>query len=202
MTKELSGLAVELRRRDLQILILDNLVKPVFEEYQATIKFLSREAGDEVAAAAKPESTVVAATGEDQPQTWRYTLKQPGAGWDQPDFDDTGWKTGESGFGTRETPGSVVRTRWNTEDIWLRRTFRVEELGNGRVILRIHHDERAKVVINGVEVVDLAGFTRDYTDRPIPPRLLKPGLNLLAIHCHQTVEGQYIDAGIRIEVAP
>lgn len=200
--KELASLSSEFRRRELGTYMVPNLVKPVFAEFQATIKFLSREAGDEVAAVATPKFKVVAATGEEQPQRWRYTFKQPEAGWEKPGFDDSTWKWGESGFGTRETPGSVVRTRWSSDDIWLRRTFQIDAPVTGRVLLRIHHDERARVMINGVEVADLRGFVQNYSDRSIPAKVLKPGLNVLAIHCHQTVEGQYIDAGIRIEVAP
>ncbi len=68
-----------------------------------------------------PQEVVVVSTSKDKGLAWRYTLEKPAEDWFKPDFKDTNWKEGIGGFGTRQTPGAVVRTVWNTSDIWLRR---------------------------------------------------------------------------------
>ena len=68
-----------------------------------------------------PVERVIVETSEKAGQKWRYTLATPQEEWMKPEFDDSKWMAGEGGFGTRMTPGSVVRTEWKTPDIWLRR---------------------------------------------------------------------------------
>ena len=65
-----------------------------------------------------------------------------------------------------------------------------------RIALRIHHDENADVYLNGVRVAQLRGYTTRYEVREISPAALRKGPNVLAVHCHQTGGGQYIDVGI------
>lgn len=51
-----------------------------------------------------------------------------------------------------------------------------------------------------MKAFSLGGNTTEYVDRPLPPTSgLKPGLNTIAIHCHQTGGGQYIDAGVELQ---
>src|SRR5205807_485500 len=103
------------------------------------------------------------------------------------------------GFGTKGTPGAVVRTEWKTADIYIRREFELEDLPKGQVLLRIHHDEDAEVYFNGVPAAKLAGFTTGYTEVPIATeamKALKSGTNVIAVHCLQTTGGQYIDVGL------
>ena len=106
---------------------------------------------------------------------------------------------GKAGFGTRETPGAVVRTEWRTGDIWLRRAITLPDPLPSRLVLRVHHDEDVEIYVNGVRAASAPGYIADYEELPIsaPGRAaLRPGQNILAIHCHQTRGGQYVDAGL------
>lgn len=141
-------------------------------------------------------------TSESDATRWRYTFDPPGDDWAAPDFKDDGWDVGDGGFGTRETPNTHVRTEWNTKDIWIRREFTLDAAPEGRPVLRIYHDEDAEVFVNGKLVAELAGYVSRYAQIPIEAEgILKPGRNVVAIHCHQTEGGQFIDAGIIDEIS-
>jgi hypothetical protein len=97
----------------------------------------------------------------------------------------------------------VVRTEWSTGNIWLRREFNLEAdapLAQPQsVALRLHHDEDAEIFLNGVEVARVPRWTSGYIEVPLSSemaRALRPGRNVLAIHCRQNNGGQYIDAGL------
>ncbi len=152
-----------------------------------------------------PVLVTVIPTAREKAAIWSYTTAKPGRRWFGPKFDARGWQQGESGFGTKGTPGSVVRTEWDTPDIWLRRTFTLESsaVGSGgaspTLQLSVHHDEDVEVYVNGVLAASAAGYTTQYEPLPLNAEAraaLKPGENVIAIHCHQTGGGQYIDAGL------
>jgi hypothetical protein len=147
-----------------------------------------------------PIVETIVPTSQKQPQNWRYTTSKPADGWQKADFDDSAWPQGQGGFGTEETPGAVVRTEWKTLNIWLRRSFELEDTQKfRRPQLAIHHDEYTEVYINGELVAKLGGYTSSYVRVTLDPkarRALRPGSNCLAIHCRQTTGGQYIDAGL------
>lgn len=132
---------------------------------------------------------------EDQ---WRYTLEAPGEGWQQPDFDDADWTEGHGGFGTRHTPGARVGTVWSTNDIWLRKTFSLDTVPDKPALL-IHHDEDARVYVNGQLLATFEQYTVEYQVVPIAAEkrsLLRTGENVMAVHCRQTVGGQFIDVHV------
>jgi hypothetical protein len=131
--------------------------------------------------------------------SWRYTVTKPDVDWFEPQFDASGWRQGPAGFGTHGTPGSHVHTEWNTSDIWLRREFELTQTRFTDLQITIHHDEDAEVYLNGVLAASFTGFTTDYELAPLSPSAraaLKPGKNIIAVHCHQTRGGQYIDVGL------
>jgi hypothetical protein len=146
-----------------------------------------------------PVLVTVAPTAQDEPVVWRYTTQRPGEGWFQPAFDAGTWKEGKSGFGTRGTPGAIVNTVWDSRDIWLRREFTLPEGKWDNLGLNVHHDENVEVYINGVSAATATGFTTAYEPLPLnasAKTALKPGQNLIAVHCRQTGGGQYIDVGL------
>nr|ALS92398.1 glycosyl hydrolases family 2, sugar binding domain protein [uncultured bacterium] len=84
-------------------------------------------------------------------------------------------------------------------EIWVRRTFELPERKLKEPHLVLYHDEDAAVYLNGILAVKTSGYTTGYENFPITPEAaaaLKPGKNVIAIHCTQTSGGQYIDAGI------
>jgi hypothetical protein len=144
-------------------------------------------------------SREVVPTARARPVAWRYTLTPPGEGWTRPDFDDAGWQEAPAGFGTEGTPGAVVRTRWTTRDIWLRRAFDLPATPLKAPALLIHYDESPDVYLNGVLAAHLDGYTTEYEEEEADPAalaILRPGRNVLAVHCRQTHGGQFIDMGI------
>jgi hypothetical protein len=159
-----------------------------------------------VDALATPAPTVnaVLETSRDKPATWRYTTSAPAAGWTDPAFDDVTWRSGPGGFGTPSTPGAVVGTVWNTADIWMRRTFDLPAAMPAHPQFLLHHDEDAEIYVNGVLALTASGYSQDYDIERASAdlrSLLKPGANTLAVHCHQTTGGQYIDVGL-VDVVP
>jgi hypothetical protein len=129
---------------------------------------------------------------------WRYTTELMGFSWYQPGFDDSTWKKGPGGFGQEGTPGAVVRTSWNTRNIWLRKTFEVAEVPAG-LALNLHHDDDVTVYLNGKPIYRSRGYLVAYRRIVLGERAisaLRKGTNLLAVHCRQVGGGQYIDVGL------
>ncbi len=151
-----------------------------------------------------PKITPVVPASEKLPAVWRYTTTKPGPDWFKPGFDASSWKEGPAGFGAGNPPGSVVRTPWKTDDIWLIREVTLPEGKWHDLQCWIHHDEDVEVYINGVLALREPGYLVAYEAIPLTPAgkaALKPGKNRIAVHCHQTTGGQYIDLGF-VDVSP
>ena len=152
-----------------------------------------------------PVVTEIVPTARTAAVTWRYTTAPPAQNWAAPGFNDRDWQSGESGLGTEGTPGIKVRTIWNTDDIWIRRTFTMPRAAASRLRVLVYHDEDVEVYINGVFAASEPSFVTSYSVLGISPaalKLLKPGAAItLAAHCHQTEGGQGIDVGLGVITA-
>ncbi len=157
-------------------------------------------------ASALPRRQTLLATSETAPQPWRYTLEKPADDWLKPDFNDAAWKQGAAPFG-REEPAIARKpnTLWTAPELWLRREF---EMPPGRFVdlaLLLHHDEDAEVYINGMLALKATGYNAAYEVFDLPSEAqaaIKPGKNVFAVYCRQTVGGQYLDLGLEGTPAP
>ena len=128
----------------------------------------------------------------------KYTLSQPASSWMQAQFDDAGWKKGKAAFGTKDM--KYISTEWNTEDIWVRRSFDLQQdLTNDKIYLRYSHDDVFELYLNGEKLV-----ATDYSwNNDVTVELsasakakLRKGTNVIAAHCHNTTGGAYVDFGL------
>ncbi len=129
---------------------------------------------------------------------WSYTLDRPADTWMKPDFQAASWKVGPGGFGSKGTPGARIGTNWRSSDIWLRRTFDLKDVPAAPAFL-CHHDEDVEIYINGIMAAQATGYTARYEVLPMTTAglaALKPGQNTIAVHCHQTYGGQFIDVAL------
>jgi len=161
---------------------------------------------EQVAAANRgqfPQQVVLVATSEETPARWRYTTERPADDWAAEKFDDKSWSEGAGGFGKADTPGAVVHTKWESPQIWLRRTVDLSDWTRPadapRLALRVHHDEDVEVYLNGVLAVRCPGYSTEYQLLPMraeAQQTLRAGENTMAVYCKQTSGGQYVDVGI------
>jgi hypothetical protein len=143
-----------------------------------------------------PSLTTVVPTAETGENPWRYTFERPLDGWQASSFDAAGWKQGAGGFGIPETPSLIIKTRWDTADIWLRREVEFDrDYSAEELRLRMHHDDNVEVFLDGKLLVGRGGWTSAYKLFRLPEGAYLKGKHTLAIHCHQNTGGQYIDAG-------
>ena len=188
--------------------VLGGAFLPVLQDRDLWLQWIRRGVGSRAEWAPIPiaDRQVLVASAKTQPAIWKYSLSTPDKSWYGTGFDDSAWKAGQSGFGSQGTPGAIVHTEWTSDDIWLRRVIEIPKCDPSHLRLSIHHDEDAEVYINGVLAAKLNAYTSNYVEEPLLPAALKAirfdGPNLVAVHCHQTTGGQYIDLGFSTVVMP
>lgn len=135
--------------------------------------------------------TTVLAASDEKPYTAKYVEAAPAQGWEQPDFADATWKSGTAPFGDGQ-----ATTQWRTKDLWQRRTFTLTQSDFKNLQLKIMHDDDVEVYLNGTNIYSCECFSGKFKYVPVDSKLLKKGINTLAIHVKNNTGGQWIDAGL------
>ena len=91
------------------------------------------------------------------------------------------------------------RQEWNTEDIWVRRSFNLnQDLTNDIIYLRYSHDDVFELYLNGEKLVATDYSWNDDVTIELSASAkarLRKGTNIIAAHCHNTTGGAYVDFG-------
>lgn len=128
-----------------------------------------------------------------------YTFREPSKGWTQHNFKDDSWKKGKAGFGAAinlETSTRKVNTVWNSDKIWIRKGFTLNE-NPENIMMRVHHDGDSKVYLNGHLIYQKEGA--DYTSFNFGDKeksYLRKGENTLAIESRRGPRSGYMDVSL------
>ncbi|ASZ13433.1 DUF4965 domain-containing protein [Chitinophaga pendula] len=125
-----------------------------------------------------------------------YTESQPAGDWMQPAFNDQQWKRGQAPFGDDD---AQVKTPWHSKDLWIRRSFTLQQNDLKDLFLKIRHDDNVEVYLNGQSIYNFKGWTHKFAYIPISEVIAahaKPGPQVLAIHVANTAGGAWLDAGL------
>jgi hypothetical protein len=138
-------------------------------------------------------TTVLAAADETAYQV-AYTENKPAGDWTAPVYNTSNWHSGAAPIGDN---ASQVKTLWKSDNIWVRRTFTIQNTASiNELLLKLHHDDNVEVFLNGNKVYETTGWTNSYAYLPIPKNLLKKGENTLAVHLANSAGGRYLDFGL------
>jgi hypothetical protein len=133
---------------------------------------------------------------EDKNYESYFTETIPTGNWTELDYDDTGWRQGKGLLGSKETnPGTL----WASREIWIRRTFDLQQLKINEFVLLSKYDDDAQIYLNGEKVFSTGCCSSGYKEislSKVIQQKLRKGKNVLAMHCVNTGGPGFIDAGL------
>ena len=145
--------------------------------------------------AEKSYKTILPASDE-KSYSVKYTEDKPADDWMNSDFKDVSWKSGAAPIGDK---GSMAKTKWDSHDVWVRRTFTVADVNEKQLFIKIQHDDNCEAYLNGEKIYDLQSFLGKLKYIPTEGKL-KKGTNVLAVHVANTGGGAWLDVGLANEV--
>ena len=143
----------------------------------------------------KAYTSIVPAGDENANVQVSYTTEQPEADWQQPGASTSNWQTGMLPISDDQT----ARTNWNSDDIWIRRTFQYNENDPNGLKIKLRHDDNIVLYLNGHKIYQKEGWLEHYEYNDFNNKLakyLQKGTNVLAAHVRNTAGGRYFDIGL------
>ena len=149
-------------------------------------------------------TTTILTPGETVPADCMYTETKPDENWMKQDFAAAAWKTGKLPFG--KGWDDDFQTPWNSKEIWMRRTFNLNELNIDQLMLLLRHDDDVEVYINGIPAYACANcHLKEIKEYPLSDAIrqsLQKENNLIAIHCSNPKGNAWLDAGLGKQAIP
>lgn len=141
----------------------------------------------------QPNYHAILATSQEADYSVSYTEEQPDGDWTALDYSASNWESGNAPLGDQD----MVNTRWETDQIWVRRTFQASDVAQiNELFLKLSHDDDIEVFLNGMRVYEKTGWTSSFEYHPVDKGLLRAGENVVAIHLANTAGGRFLDFGL------
>jgi GH43 family beta-xylosidase len=128
---------------------------------------------------------------------WRFVTDKPSDDWIKSEFNDSGWKSGEKGFGNQLVAGSSIIKRqsvWDSGDIWVRKKFTLTPSPSGNIQLLVYHAGPTEIYIDGTMVY--SETNTNYSTIPLKAEVieqLKRGNNLISMHSKGGRRSSHLD---------
>jgi hypothetical protein len=143
---------------------------------------------------AETKYKTILAAADETPFSVNYTETKPDSNWAGQQYKTANWQSGQAPFGDDE---KNVKTLWKSDNIWVRRTFTVQNIASiNELLLKLRHDDNVEVFLNGNKIYEKTGWTNTFEYLPVDKKLLKKGENTIAIHVANTAGGRYLDFGL------
>ncbi len=148
----------------------------------------------------------VGSTVFDERSQWKYTTTAPASTWTQTSFNDSSWKTDYAPFGTANTNPGEPNTRWDSDSIWMRKTFKFNhyQLSVADLELYLAYAGNTEVYINGTKVWQGIGSVGSYTTVPFTDQMKAActvGDNVICVKTDKGSAGNFADVAIKAKTA-
>jgi Domain of unknown function (DUF4965)/Domain of unknown function (DUF1793)/Domain of unknown function (DUF5127)/Domain of unknown function (DUF4964) len=133
--------------------------------------------------------------GDAQPYTCPFTETKPAGNWMAVDYNDAEWKKGKGMFGTADVDPNTV---WTSREIWVRRSFNLQEVNFKELLLKLKYDDNVEVYLNSEKIytAGCCSANKEITLGNEIQQHLRKGKNVLALYCENTGGQAYVDAGL------
>ncbi len=156
---------------------------------------------EDASAVAQEVFDVILPAGRDQAKVlWRWTITDPGGGWEAPTFKDMTWKEGLAPFGELPAGRVAGRTAWSATELWVRKTVTLGSIQPGRWRLEVLADDSAFIYVNGLLAAEVSFTGGNYVGVDLSAEAaasLKVGPNLIAVHALNTGGPGSLDLALR-----
>lgn len=148
----------------------------------------------------KAYQTIAAAGDENSDVQIAYTTNQPAGDWQGINANTGDWQSGVLPISDN---AGTARTLWQSDDIWIRRTFQYNGDNNDGLKIKMRHDDNIVLYLNGHEIYRKKGWVEQFEYSDFNNKLKKyiqKGKNVLAAHIRNTAGNRYFDIGLSREL--
>lgn len=143
----------------------------------------------------------IMAAGDEENYETKYTETEPGSNWQAESYDANQWNSGHGSFGSVD--GST--TPWTSRNIWVQRSFTLDNVNTGNLLLKLKYDDNIQLYLNGSLIYEATCCAGGFKLLPLSSEAkskLKKGKNVISVHVENTGGPGFLDFGVVEKLLP